>query len=237
MIMGRKFNNNTITLAYRHERTTLSDIKVDFIPDDVKSNTRSLKLSFVRDTRDNLFNSTKGLFFEASSELGGFYTTQSTSFYRLSSNVKYFYPLIAKTIAATSLELGVIGAENGFGSIPLHERFYAGGPNSVRGFEYEKVGPLDSKRVPTGGRLKLVWNPLEIRRMLYKMIGGVVFCDIGNVWIKPDNMRLRDLRIGAGAGLRINTPIGLGRVDYGFNVDRRKDESKGQFYFSMGQAF
>ena len=237
MIMGRKFNNNNIILTYRHERSKLSDVRAEIIPDNLKSNTRSLKLSYIRDTRDNLFNSTKGLFFEASSEWGGFYTTQSTQFYRLSGHIKYFYPLNSKTVVGSSVEMGFIDALDGLASIPLHERYYAGGPNSIRGFQYEKVGPLDRKRIPIGGRVKFVWNPLEIRRTLYKMLGGVVFIDVGNVWTKPEDVRLRDLRIGTGLGLRINTPIGLGRVDYGFNIDRSKDESKGQFYFSMGQAF
>ncbi|MBN1292057.1 MAG: outer membrane protein assembly factor BamA [Candidatus Latescibacteria bacterium] len=237
LIIGRKLNNNNITLTYRHERSKLSNVQIEDIPDNLKSNTRSIKLSFIRDTRDNLFNSTKGLYFETSSELGVFYTAGSTQFYRLGSQIKYFYPVQTKTVFATSAEVGFIEAQDGLLSIPLHERFYAGGPNSVRGFEYEKVGPLDSNRVPTGGSFRLVWNPLEIRRMLYKMIGGVVFVDVGNVWEKPEDVSLSDLRYGTGFGLRVNTPIGLGRVDYGFNLDSRKDEPGGQFYFSMGQAF
>ena len=237
MIIGRRFQNNNITLTYRHENTKLSNIKVKIITDTPKSNTRSLKLSFINDTRDNLFNSTKGVFFETSGEFGGFFTSRTIKFYRIIGQLKYYYPLNPHTVIATSLESGLMDAEGGFGLIPLHERFYAGGPNSLRSFEYEKVGPLDIKRVPIGGKLKFVWNILEVRRTLYKMIGGVVFADIGNVWLKPDNVSLGDLRTSLGLGLRISTPIGLARLDYGINTDRRKGEPQGQVYFSMGQAF
>jgi len=69
------------------------------------------------------------------------------------------------------------------------------------------------------------------------MIGGALFTDIGYVSQKLEFVHLRDIRISPGIGLRVNTPIGLARLDYGFNVDRRKDESSGEIYFNMGQAF
>ena len=234
LILGRKYHANAITLTYRHERSKLSDVQTEDIPEDLITNTRSLKLSFIRDLRDNLFNATKGLYFETSGELGVFYAAQNTQFYRLSSQVKYFYPLNELTVLALSAEIGFIEAQDGLSSIPLHERYYTGGPNSIRGFEYEKVGPLDSNRVPGGGRFKFVWNPLEIRRTLYKMIGGVIFLDVGNVWEKPEDVSLGDLRYSTGFGLRVNTPIGLGRVDYGFNPDSRKDEPGRAVLFQYG---
>jgi len=237
LIVGRKYDSSNITLTYLHERTKLSNIKVASIRDDQKLNTQSLKLTYIHDTRDNLFNSTRGMFYETSSEVGWFFTERTSTFYRLTGLFRYFFPLNSLTVAATSVEVGFIDAEGGIGSIPLHERFYAGGPKSLRGFQYEKAGPLDRKRIPIGGKLKIVWNLLEIRRTLYKMVGGVVFTDIGNVWSKPEDVSLGDLRAASGLGLRVNTPIGLGRLDYGFNIDRRKDEPRGQLYFSMGQAF
>ena len=126
---------------------------------------------------------------------------------------------------------------DGLERIPLHERFYAGGPNSLRAFDYQKAGPLDEKRVPTGGRLLIVWSIIEIRRSLYKMIGGAVFVDAGNVWTKPEMFKFRGLRAALGFGLRVNTPIGLARLDYGINLDRRTGEPRAKLYFSMGQAF
>ena len=237
VVLGRQFYNENVTLTYRHERVRLSNLEVEKIPDNLISNTRSIKLSYIHDTRNNLFNASKGLYMETSSEFGAFFTKVTSTFYRFTGQVKYFGELNLKTVIGTSIELGYINSESGLNAIPLHERFYAGGPMSLRGFKYEKVGPLDNNNLPVGGRIKLVWNIFEMRRSLYKMIGGVLFADIGYVWQKPEYMHLRDMRISPGIGLRINTPIGLARLDYGFNVDRRKDESSGEIYFNMGQAF
>ena len=237
VVLGRQFYNENVTLTYRHERVRLSNLEVETIPDDLISNTRSFKLSYIHDTRNNLFNASKGLYMEASSEFGAFFTDVTSTFYRFTGQVKYFRELNLKTVIGTSIELGLINSEGGLNAIPLHERFYAGGAMSLRGFKYEKVGLLDNNNLPVGGRIKLIWNIFEMRRSLYKMIGGALFADIGYVWQKPEYIHLRDMRISPGIGLRVNTPIGLARLDYGFNVDRRKNESSGEIYFNMGQAF
>ncbi|MFC1538513.1 outer membrane protein assembly factor BamA [Candidatus Latescibacterota bacterium] len=237
MVFGRKFNNNNINMTFRNERTKLSQIKIINLPDDTKFNTRSIKLTFNSDTRDNLFKTTKGYFFEASNELGWFITEKNRKFIRFNGQFKYFYPFNALTTIGTAIEFGAMNTDGGLSYVPLHERFYAGGPNSIRGFEYEKLGPLDKNRIPIGGRVKIVWNLMEVRRRIYKMIGSVLFVDIGNVWFSSNDIRLKNIRSVIGLGLRVNTPIGLGRLDYGIKVDRQKDESLGQLYFSMGQAF
>lgn len=228
---------SNITLTYRHENVKISDIQVSKIPEDIKTNTRSLKLSIIYDTRDNLFNPNKGIYFELSNESGIFFTDVNNKFLRSTGQFKYFYPAGNSTVICSAFELGLIDAEGGLQGIPLHERFYAGGPNSVRAFEYEKLGPLDEKSVPIGGRLKLILNLIEIRQTLYKMLGGVIFSDIGNIWVKPEDFRLVDIRPAVGFGLRVNTPIGLARLDYGLNSDKQKDEPRGKLYFSIGQAF
>ena len=236
--LGRKIlSRSNMTLIYRHENVKISDIQVSEIPEDVKTNTRSLKFSVIYDTRDNLFNPNKGIYFEWSNESGIFFANVNNIFLRSTGRIKYFYPISNSTVICTALELGLIDAEGGLQGIPLHERFYTGGPNSIRGFEYEKLGPLDENRLPIGGRLKLVCNLIEIRQSIYKMFGGVIFSDIGNIWLKPEDFHLGDIRPVAGLGLRVNTPIGLARLDYGINLNKQKDEPGGKLYFSIGQAF
>ena len=69
------------------------------------------------------------------------------------------------------------------------------------------------------------------------MFGGVLFLEFGNVWSKPDDFSINDLRGTIGGGLRLDSPLGIVRFDYGVNIDRRHNESRTKLYFSMGQAF
>jgi outer membrane protein insertion porin family len=237
LTLGRTIRKNTVTFAFRQEHVQLRDVKTTEIPVALTSNTRSLKLTFVRDLRNNLFNATEGMYIETSSEYGGYYTSRTSGFLRLLATFKYFYTISRDVVAATSFETGWIDSRQGFRSIPLQERFYIGGPNSLRGFKYTKAGDLDERGKAIGGSFKIQWNVVEFRRTLYRMVGGVIFADVGNVWQHAADVRFRDLRSDAGAGLRINTPIGLARLDYGFNLDRRPGEAQGHLYFSMGHAF
>jgi outer membrane protein insertion porin family len=238
--IGRSFlNNSKIILRYRHESVDLKNIQVSNNSIRDESNIRSVELSYSFDSRNNLFNTTKGFYLEGSYELAGSFLKGTNTFSRTILITKYFYSISGNTVVASSCELGWMYGSGGISNIPLQERFYAGGPNSLRGFEYKKAGPLDNPidRNPLGGRLKLVLNLLEVRKTIYKMIGGVLFFDLGNVWKEPEVFRIKEVRSNIGLGIRINTPIGLLRLDYGFNLDPKKGEQAGMPYFSMGHAF
>jgi len=238
LVIGRTFGKrSTASLTYRYEQAKLSNIEVSTIPEELKSNLRTLMLSLIYDTRDNLFNSKRGTYLEWNNELAGSFLRGTDTFVRLLGRFKYFYPWKRSTIIASALEIGWMNFFGTSKDIPLNERFYAGGPNSLRGFGYRLVGPLDAERDPIGGRLKVVWNLLEIRQSLYKMIGMALFADVGNVWWNPKDFSFSDFRTCAGFGFRANTPIGIARLDYGINLGPKKGEPQGKLYFNMGQAF
>lgn len=238
IVIGRTFaKRSTVSLSYRYEDADLSNIEVDVAPGIEKSRIRSLKASLIYDARDNLFNTKSGAYAEWSNELVGSFLGGSDSFSRMMWRGKYFKQLTPSTVIGSAVEVGRVGFIEGVDEVPLHERFYAGGPNSLRGFGYRLVGPLDDDGTPTGGNFMLVWNLLEIRRALYRMIGGVLFVDIGNVWPNVEHFKPRALRSCAGLGLRANTPIGILRCDYGFNLDPKPEEDPGSFYVNVGQAF
>ncbi|ADK84209.1 surface antigen (D15) [Desulfarculus baarsii DSM 2075] len=121
--------------------------------------------------------------------------------------------------------------------IPLIRRFFPGGPDSVRGYPYQCLGPLDSAGKPLGGEAMIVGNA-ELRFPLWRELGGVIFLDAGNAYESIDT-DMGALRYAAGLGLRYNTPVGPVRVDWGYqlNPDPNAPIDDNQFYFSVGQAF
>lgn len=238
LTVGRQFlKRSTMTIGYRHENNRLSHIKLQDTQKRDSSNIRSLNLSAIYDTRDNLFNTTSGLYLEFSNELAGAFLRGTDAFLRSILRMKYFNTVFTNTVLGSFLDIGWMDARGGLDKIALSERFYAGGPNALRAFKYQTVGPLDSSRVPSGGRYKLVWNLIEIRQPVYKSIGVEGFIDLGNIWSDADDLKTFELRYCLGFGLRFNTPLGLVRLDYAINVARRDGEKFGMFYFSMGQAF
>ncbi len=238
LVIGKTFGKrSTASLTYRYEDSKLSNIQIGTVPEGQKTNVRSLMLSLIYDTRDNLFNSNRGIYLGWHNELAGSFLSGTDTFVRSVVRFKCFYPWKRSTIIASALEIGWMDFFGTSRDIPLNERFYTGGPNSLRGFGYQLVGPLDAERDPMGGRLELVLNLLEIRQSLYKMMGAALFADVGNVWLAPQDFRLDDLRTSAGFGLRANTPIGIVRLDYGINLQPKKGEPRERIYFNMGQTF
>ena len=77
----------------------------------------------------------------------------------------------------------------------------------------------------------------ELRYPLFAFFDAVSFIDIGNVFPRVTDFRFSDLRAAGGFGLRIRNPFIVLRFDYGLKFDRRPGESRGAFFFSIGQAF
>lgn len=237
-VLGRKIGRRSdVSLAYRYENAEFSRVEATAVPEEIDSRIRSLTLSAVYDSRDNMFNANRGVYLEWSNELAGAFLRGTSTFARSIARLKYFLPVHRFSVLASSLEAGWMDSFGSSEEIPLNERFYAGGPSSLRGFGYQLVGPLDMRGVPLGGRFKLVCNLLELRMPVYKMLGAALFYELGNVWAHASEFRLDDLRGCLGAGLRLNTPIGILRVDGGINLRPRSGENRGKIYFNVGQAF
>ena len=120
--------------------------------------------------------------------------------------------------------------------VPVVERFFSGGSNSVRGFDYKELGPLDADGDPTGG---LSWSELsaELRFPIWWLFGGVVFFDAGQVQLAPNDWDPDGFETAIGTGLRFGTPIGPVGLDVGFPLDPNRGDSKYRIHLSVGHAF
>jgi len=150
----------------------------------------------------------------------------------------YYIPLNKEKSFIIALK-GVIGSILGPSrkKIPSSERFYAGSENTLRGYKYLTVSPLDDRRKPKGGRSMLIYT-IEPRYQFTETLSTVVFYEIGQVY-EPMFPEIGESMLQSlGVGLRYHTPVGPIRLDIAFPLNRRRHiDSFLQFYLSIGQAF
>jgi outer membrane protein insertion porin family len=229
------------SLTYLFENVVNYDVRVaaQLTPEDSgRVLVSSLSPALVWDLRDDVFNPHRGALYgivlkEALREL-----FSEADFSKLTVQAGWFLP-IDTAVVAFSARAGMAWPFRGTLAVPLHERFYAGGSTTVRGYTQDSIGPSaldpEGNLIPQGGASMAVFN-LELRVNPGEGLGFVLFTDAGNVWAAQE-INTGDLRASYGAGIRYGTPVGPLRVDYGLKIDRRPGESVGQIHFNIGNTF
>lgn len=157
-------------------------------------------------------------------------------FLRTEAQATAYLPLQdgARTVLAGRVRIGsIIGGEEL--TVPSDRLFYSGGGGSVRGFEYQGVGPRLPDNTPRGG-LSLFETSIEVRRDVWRNFQGVAFVDAGAIGFQ-ETPNFNNMRYGAGVGVRYKLPFGPIRADIAFPLDRREGDADFQIYVSIGQAF
>ncbi len=193
----------------------------------------ALPSSLSYDGSDDLLNPTRG--YRLAARVSPEASLQGSAFGYVKAQIdgSSYLPIGAKTVVAGRVRFGsIIGAAAE--RIAPTRRFYAGGGGSVRGYGYQKIGPVDINGDPAGGR-SLAEFSIEAR-VRFGDFGVVPFIDGGNLY----SARLptfSNLRYGAGIGVRYYTSFGPIRVDVGTPLNRRPGDSRVAVYVSLGQAF
>ncbi|MGB0713629.1 MAG: autotransporter assembly complex protein TamA, partial [Gammaproteobacteria bacterium] len=150
-------------------------------------------------------------------------------FLQFEAGVDGRYPLGADWTLLGRLDLAT-SLVSDFEQLPASQRLFAGGDNSIRGYGFKKVGPLDSTGAVVGGR-HLAVGSVEIERRLTEQWGVAAFVDAGDAF----NDGSVELLYGYGLGARWNSPIGKVKLDFAIPSDRSRDDWR--LHFSLGARF
>lgn len=196
--------------------------------EDTSEVTNSIISNLLFDFRDDFFVPNHGLYLLPLIEYAGGFLGGDNNFWRVSTEIRFFIPLIYGT-GALRLKVGRIYARQM--PISIHEKFSLGGEASIRGFDEKSLGP-DSLQDQHYGDILANGN-VEYRFDLYKNLGGLIFFDIGDLRNDIGDFAWSDVAKGVGIGVRFRTPIGPLRLDYGRGFNQRK----GRLYFGLYHIF
>ncbi len=245
----RIYGVNIPVTYHIHEQLTtkatyyLEDVKQRLEMEDAESmqmesdqylyNKSGVLLSAIYNSAHPTFSPEGGVNLSVGLKINGYLFGRDFDYTRLWGDFRGYLPL-RNSVLAFRLSGGSIKTTSSENFIPVEDRFYAGGSNSIRGWNRAELGPKRESGSPLGGR-SIFESNLELRFPLIWKLSMVTFIEAGNVWEASWSWPLNELAYAAGAGLRIETPIGPIRFDAG--VPLRNEKRSFQFFISVGQAF
>ncbi|KJJ83740.1 outer membrane protein assembly complex, YaeT protein [Candidatus Omnitrophus magneticus] len=249
--LGKELSEYVTTdLIYNLEEVQISDVPDESSEDLRKEQGRNiisrLTWGINYDTRDNKFSPSKGLVLGSSLQDAGGILGGDKDFVKGWFHGSYFQTLLIENVV---LELkGATGIAKPYGDtedVPIYERYFAGGASTIRGYKQRSVGPRDKGSNSALGGEAVVLGSAEVTFPIYQnIIKGAVFFDTGSIWKKTNDLfnssseDYSGFKHGTGIGVRVKTPIGPVKLDYGFPLsDNQGDKREGQFYFSISNGF
>lgn len=155
-------------------------------------------------------------------------------FLKLMAKIVYYHKFNKTLILATKAQAGAIKSIENGNYIPIEERFFGGGQQSLRGWSRYMLGPLNDENHPVGGR-SIIELSVEPRIRINSLITWAIFADGGNAWRNSFEFPFNDFRYSAGTGIRVKTPIGPIGIDVARPIF---DSDKGwKLHFNIGNPF
>jgi outer membrane protein insertion porin family len=246
-------------LTYKREKLKIQSVEINNPDDNDRfdiaqdiGNLSSLVWSVIRDKRNNRFETTGGSYQSVSLETAGVAGLGGDkAFVKAIANNRYYTRVFGDLVFRNSTEYGEAHGQEGRG-VPPSERFYLGGPNNMKGYNFYTVGPSRQKLssagpngeapvqyvIPTGGNYEL-YSLFELEHPIVKDAGlkFVVFYDVGNVWAERPELGNLTLRSDVGFGFRWFSPIGPLRFEWGFPINKGPYDDNSVFQFFIGPPF
>lgn len=225
----------------------LEDVDIHDFEDGTSDELRALGGKFLQsqisagltfDSRDRIYLPSKGWRIDVQSYLAGGFLGGDVSIYGIGIDVARYIHLPGDTILTFEGEIAAVDTWNGDGEVPIYDRLYLGGPNSLRGFSYRDVGPKDENGEPIGGNT-LARFTAEYTFPIVEKVRGAIFYDVGFVNAGSWDFNGSNVNSDVGVGLLLELPaIGPIRIDYGIPIQADEDnDSAGKFQFNVGYKF
>ena len=227
-------------INYNLANTEITDVvtATSYLKNETRVTSR-VSPSFIRDTRDNFMNPSSGSRHVVRFDLAGL---GGVKFHRMSYETSHYWPIAGKLVGMLH---GSISWADGYGGdgLPSFEKYYMGGPKSLRGYTIKNIGPKDDSGNPLGGNQSLLLNA-ELQYPFTKGFRGFLFYDRGNLYgggndtsTTSTTWDLAKMRDSIGAGVRFLSPFGPIGFAYGIKLDQATGEESGEFHFSAGNSF
>lgn len=245
--IGKRLSNTITARTY----LSYSDVSVSDLETFVSPKLRVLQdpndtllwgWAISRDTSDHYLDPTSGSRIEFYNEWAGF--GGQNDFAKMGTDVTYFFkvPKSEKWTFSVNnrIDYGVPFGDTDL--IPLSERFFAGGSNTVRGYDNREVGPsartfrrdqfgnIDIDDEAIGGEFRVL-NTLEFKYKLNEQLRIYAFGDAGSTWLEVDDFEFDDMKYSVGMGFGLQVPfLGPLRIDYGFPLNPDDDQGSGRLH-------
>ncbi len=240
--LGRPLGRfNRASVAYGLQEISIFNVSTNasaLIREEAGDRVKSeVTLTLTHDTRDRGFTPTRGNRTQFSVGLAGSVLGGDTDLYELQLRSAQYVPLWLGHVLMLRGQAGVVQEYGGSDRVPIFDRFFLGGANTVRGFRYREVGPVDDQGDAVGGR-SMFFGSVEYTVPLAERLRAAAFYDTGMVWADAYGFDA-EFNSSYGVGVRLDLPMLPLRLDYSWplEADAHNDRAGGRFSFMIGYGY
>jgi len=243
---GKSFGEYVSTsLRFSYDNSLVTDIttvpafslqrQLDIYGDQISTN--ALTWSISRDSRDYYLDPKTGSRNNVYVKYAGGPFGGDPNFVKTAGDSAWYFPVFWDTVLMARGRFGYVEALINK-PVPLGERFFVGGPSTLRGFRFGTAGPMDTALNLSGGNRELIYN-IEYTFPIVPAarLKGVIFYDIGKAFDNYETVKFSELRQTYGWGFWWFSPIGPLKFEWGNIVKKRPEDQASKFEFSIGTLF